>query len=324
MPNQTVRQIMPENFQDSLRLVRHLMNFSVEEFAEAVGLTSQIINNLETKKVKLSATQYVAVAALTDSWFANHAELLPKLKAVIDGGGKNYGDEYETSFRDDSLLKRWFEDFVDFDDATEDFSADEEVDDEVDDEDFPDEALWDLAQDYKIFLDAETLFAADAEEFVTNLTTALSAADDRAILPLRSVEQIQNAANQDPTLQAKVSRAIALIQKMQSHGVLQIFGEETDPDFHDTVVKVFEHFRNTYPLCLVTPNEQLARDVLMLNDSAEDDDFEIAAAFVVDGLINFYGAQESPAEDFQDDSQTDSDEPEDKSTEREFNGWSEL
>lgn len=276
----------------------------------------------------MTATQYLAIAALTDSYFANHAELLPKLKAVIDSDGKSYGEEYETSFRGNSLLQRWFEDFIDFDDVTDDFPADEEFfdDDEVDsdDEDFPDEKLWGLAQNYKVFLDAEILLAEDAENFTENLTAAFEAANDKVIMPLRSVEQLQDSANQDTEFQENISQAMLLIKKLQANGVLQIHGEETDPDFHDTIIQVFGRFKSKYPLCLVTPNEQLAREILSLNDSDDEDAFEIAAAFVEDGMINFYVAEEDSAEDFADDAETDSDAPEENFTDKKFNGWSEL
>lgn len=337
MPNQMMRQIMIENFQDSLRLVRHLMNFSVEDFAAALGVTSQTVNQLEAKKIKMSATQYLAIAALTDAYFANHEELLPKLKAVIDSDGKSYGEDYETSFRGNSLLQRWFEDFITFDDATENFPATDEFfddeDDDSDEEDFPDEELWDLVQEYKIFLDAETLLAEDAEEFVENLTAALEAAEVKAIIPLRSIEQLQDAANQNAGLQDKISQAMLLIKRLQTSGVLQIFGEKTDPDFHDTITGVFERFKSKYSLCLITPNEKLAREILSLNDSDDEDDFEIAACFVEDGLINFYHEEEIFAEDFDEDensaedsSDTEivSDAPEENSAEKKFVGWEEL
>lgn len=121
-----------------------------------------------------------------------------------------------------------------------------------------------------------------------------------------------------------------LIKRLQSSGVLQIFGEETDPDFHDTIISVFERFRSKYSLCLVTPNEELAREILSLNDS---NDFEIAACFVEDGLINFYHAEEIFAEDFDEDensaedysdTETVSDAPEENSNEKKFVGWEEL
>ena len=249
--------------------------FSVEDFAEAIGVTRQTVNNLESKKAKLSATQYIAVAALTDSYFANHAELLPKLKAIIDGG-----DEYETSFRDDSLLKRWFEDFIDFDDAAEIF---------------PDNKLCNVAREYKIFLDAEIFATEDASTFVDELTAALQSTGDKAVMPLRSIEQLKAEASSQ-----EFCRAMTFINCMQADEILQIHGEYSDPNFHDTVIKIFKRFRDTYKICLVTPNEQLARDALALNDSATETDFKITAGLVVDGEFNFVGEEFLSEADFDD------------------------
>lgn len=284
MPNQRARQLMIENFQDSLRLVRHLMDFGVEEFAEAIGVTRQTVNNLETKKSKLSVTQYIAIAALTDSYFAQNGERLTALKAILDGDGKNYGEDYETAFRDDSLLKRWFEDIVYFDEEADD--ATEAVSDE----------LKALTRDYKIILDATTLTADDAPDFVKALTAALTDAQERIIVPLRSIEEIDAADG------AKYYRAKKLLSQMQDAGVLQIHGEASDPDFHDTVLSVFERFRDTYRLCLITPNESLAQEVLQLND-ADEEDFDVAAGFVEEGAFKFYERLESTCittKDFED------------------------
>ena len=271
MPNQRARQLMIENFQDSLRLVRHLMGFGVEKFAEAIGVTRQTINNLETKKSKMSPTQYIAIAALTDNYFAQNDERFSALRAILDSDGKNYGAEYETAFRDDSLLKRWFEDFIDY--GEEDFEE-ESCD--------PGE-LWDLPQEYKIFLDAEIFTREDAANFVKDLTEALRDAVEKAVVPLRSIEKLQ--AEKSDT---EFRQAMTFIKQMRENNVLQVHGEDTDPNFHDTVLAVFERFRNKYELCLITPNVELARDVLQLNDSAAEDDFEIAAGFVEEGAFKFY------------------------------------
>ena len=91
-------------------MIRHLMNFGVEEFADAIGTTRQTVKNLETKN-KSSPTQYIAIAALTDIYFSQNERMLPTFKAILDGDGKNYGEEYKTAFYDDSLFKRWFESF---------------------------------------------------------------------------------------------------------------------------------------------------------------------------------------------------------------------
>ena len=261
MPNQTARQLIIENFQDSLRLVRRLMSFGVEEFANAVGVTPQVINDLEVKKSKMSPTQYIALAALTDNYFAQNAELFSELRAILDSKGQN-------TFRDDSLLKLWFEDFIDYDDHNDSCDPGE---------------LWDLPQDYKIFLDAEIFTREDAEHFVKDLSEALTDADEKAVVPLRSIEKLQEEKSD-----AEFRQAMIFIKQMHKDNVLQVHGEETDPNFHDTVLAVFERFRGKYELCLVTQNVELARDVLRLNDSTEADDFEIAAGFVENGAFKFY------------------------------------
>ena len=268
MPNQTERQLMIENLQDSLRLVRHLMKFSVENFAEAIGTTPEVIAELESKKSKLSATQYIALAALIDNYFAQNDEHLSTLKKILDSDGKNYGAEYETAFRDDSLLKRWFEDFVGFDGDAENFSDAEE------------NPLTDLVHEYKIFLDAQALAeekVMNASAFVKFLTAALFDAEKKIIVPLRSIEELDTGGH----------RAKKFLAQMQAAGVLQIHGEEDDPDFRDTILSVFKKFRGKYRLCLITPNEELAQEILRLNDSAEDG-FEIAAGFFDEGEFKFY------------------------------------
>lgn len=301
MPNQRARQLMIENFQDSLRLVRHLMNFGVEEFAEAIGVTRQTINNLETKKAKMSVMQYIAIAALTDSYFAQNSERFTALKAILDGDGKNYGTEYETAFRDDSLLKRWFEDCIDF------------GEDDASDEEFPicaENALWALAKEYKIFLDAELLKAADAAAFIDELTAVLKCAKEKAIMPLRSIEQFKATATPQESKQA-----MTFIQQMRNNNVLNIHGEESDPDFHDTILAVFKRFRDTYNCCLITPDEKLAREVLQLENDDEDDQ-EITAGFVAAGTFRFYDKEElAAAEDTAEDSNPVT------SEENDFSGW---
>ena len=139
------------------------------------------------------------------------------------------------------------------------------------------------------------MFATDAEEFVANLTAALSAAGDKAVMPLRSIEQIEAEASSQ-----EFCRAMKFINRMQSDEVLQIHGEYSDPNFHDTIIKVLGRFRDTYKLCLITPKAQLARDALALNDSATDTDFKITAWLVVDGEFNFVGEEFLPEADSDD------------------------
>ena len=295
MPNQRERQLMIENFQDSLRLVRHLMEFGVEEFAEAVGVTRQTVNNLETKKSKMSATQYIAIAALVDNYFARNDRMLSALKVILDSDGRNYGTEYETAFRDDSLLKRWFEDFLNREEIAETFD---------------DETLSDLAAEYKIFLDAKSLTADDAADFIANLTTALKDVEEKVIVPLRSIEEL---AAEDSE---QVKR---LLSKIHADSVLDIRGEETDPDFRNTILNVFPRFLENYNLCLITPDKKLVAEVLRLNEP--DGDSEIVAGFVEGGTVKFYDAE--TLDDTDENEPIPPEKPADDS-ENKFDGWEVL
>ena len=301
MPNQTARQLMIENLQDSLRLVRHLMKFGVEEFAEATGVTRQIVNNFETKKIKMSATHYIAIAALIDNYFAQNESMLPALKAILDSDGKDYGVEYETSFRGDSLLRRWFEDFIDFD-------ADVEVEEDPDD---IENSLRDLAQKYKIFLDAELFKTAETEDFIFDLAAALALVEEKAVMPLRSIEQLKSKATAE-----EFARAMMSVKQMQERNVLQIFGETDDSDFLTTVLTVFERFRDKYNFCLITPDGQLAREVLKMNDCEVEGALEIVAGFVENGELKFYGEEDLEEEEVADEEQD--------PLAVTLNGWTEL
>ena len=49
--------------QVSLKQIRQVLGFGVQEFGDLIGLTRQTINNLETQKNKMSSIQYIAICA---------------------------------------------------------------------------------------------------------------------------------------------------------------------------------------------------------------------------------------------------------------------
>ena len=284
MLNQRVRQLIVENFQDSLRLVRHLMEFKVEEFAEAIGETSQTVTDLEAKKIEMSPTQYIAIAALIDNYLVNHESVLYKLKEIIDSDGKSYDEEYETSFRNNSLLKYWFEDFVSHENLYKDEAP------------FPNtEELLRLAKCYKIFLDMKILLTDDAKDFFKNLIIELENAPEETItslrssiiVPMRSIEELKAEITPD-----EFAEDIFFINKMRDIGVIGIFGDATDPDFYLTVYAVFTRIREKHKLCLITSDEYLAYRILPLErNNANELEFVIAPAFFENGSIKFYDVE---------------------------------
>ena len=281
MINEKIRRVMIKNMQDSLRMIRHIMNFSVEDLAKATGTTPEIINALESKEIEMSATQYIAIAALVDIFLESHEELLTKVKDILDNDGKNYDADYDTSFRADSLLERWFEDFVadDFEKDSTDFEENYTDFQEGTDDN---ETLFNLAKGYKIFLDTEVLKTEGAEKFAEDLMSTLEYAEKKVIVPLRSIEKLK--ADEYTT---EINQALTLVKQLQDADVMQIRGEVSDPDFYDTICNVFERFHNTHNLCLITTDALLADEVLKLNDSAESE-FKVTAGYVDDGYFYFY------------------------------------
>lgn len=252
MPDEKTRRVMIKSLQDSLRVIRNLMSFSVEDFAFAIGTSPQVIKDLEAKKFEMTSTQYIAIAALMDNYFEKHTEILSQVKKILDSYGKNY----ETSFSENSLLKRWFED-----------------------------DLSNVLRNYRVFLDAEILKMDCAENFVEDLIDKLEENHATVIIPLRSIEPLREAEDFES------ERALDLIQQLQDKNLVQIRFEESDPDFYNTILKVFERFHNTRNLFLITADEELAHEVLKLNDAAENE-FTVGAGSVGESGLFFY-SQES-------------------------------
>ena len=96
------RNVIVENFQSLLRPIRNIMDCSIAEMAEAIGVTRQTMNNLETRKTGMSQTQYIALAAFIDHYFRQNGRLLPAVQTIIDQEGTKNAADYDTSFRDGS------------------------------------------------------------------------------------------------------------------------------------------------------------------------------------------------------------------------------
>ena len=54
------------DLQEILLLVRRTVGWTAEEFGERIGVTRQTINNLESKRNKLTKTQYLAIRSVLD------------------------------------------------------------------------------------------------------------------------------------------------------------------------------------------------------------------------------------------------------------------
>ncbi len=72
LKNYTEREI--ERLTQNLPAIRKIAGWSSEELGEFIGVTKQTISNIETRKTKMSKTQYIAIRTIIDYEIAEHPE----------------------------------------------------------------------------------------------------------------------------------------------------------------------------------------------------------------------------------------------------------
>ena len=285
------RRTMIDNFQISLRAIRILMGYSGSELADFIGVTRQTINNLETGKAKMSPSQYIAIAAVVDNYILSNGKMFNAIEMIIDGNGKKQDEKYDTSFNNLSLLKRWFACFND----REDLNALSMSYGNAEEHGF---LLQKMVARYKIFIDADVLLIPNSSNFLNMLTDFLVVENAKIIIPIRVIEQIQEMM-QDINVSDKAVRALKLLNSLQGKDVVQLRGEESDSNIHDTILSVFAKFRSLHRLCLITQNESFANEVERLNKNSEQQGFDILIGYVDEnGKLVLYKKQRERLSEF--------------------------
>lgn len=259
------------------------MGYSVIELADFVGVTRQTINNLETGKSRMSAVQFLALAAVVDNYIAMNEDMYPAIAAILDGRTRRTTSNLDSSFGNYSLLSRWFLLFA---------AADNEF---VPGDTVPLEEVQvqQIIRQYKIFLDDTALLNDNAAEFIYSLAGSLSAENEKVIIPLRAIEQIQAQAQKKDCSKQAVS-ALHLLNWMQKKEIVRIRGEVSDTDLHDTIMSVFLKFRGIHRLCLITQDEAFAAQVLRLNKTKSLVGLDISVGYIGEtGKLTMYNFEDS-------------------------------
>lgn len=278
------RQALIENFQISMKAIRLLMGYSIVELAEYVGVTRQTINNLETGKSKMSTMQFLSLAAVVDNYITINGDMYQAIAAILDGNGKKLVNRYDTSFSGFSLLRRWF---LLFEGTGIEIMSDGG-------RSLDTTQVQQMVRGYKIFLDDTVLLSEKAEEFLHFWADYLIAENGKLIIPLRSIERIQEQT-QDVACSQQAVKALRLLNWMQQKNLVQIRGEESDTNLRDTILSVFLKFRGTYRLCLITQDKAFAAEVLRLNETSERGGFNIAVGHINgDGKLVMYVTGNKP------------------------------
>lgn len=256
-----LRQRMVETMQASLKQIRQVLGFGVQEFGDLIGLTRQTINNLETQKNKMSSIQYVAVCAVIDNCVKDKPQLLPILSTILCSNADDHESNVFGTIENGSLLKKWFLCFPD-DSKIFGFSSDDGS--VIANEDFSN-----IAESYRVFLDQTVLFEDGFSNAIQPLALALKNNRNKFIIPLKVIEAIQHqmmCSNKSDVLLAQ--GGMKLLIEMQNEDLVDIRGEKSDVNIISTFVSVFAKFKCVNRLALITCNCKLANQIAALNNDA--------------------------------------------------------
>lgn len=141
-------------------------------------------------------------------------------------------------------------------------------------------------KDWKIFIDTCSLLHSSSDDFWMNIIPLLHAYNNKIFIPLRCIEEIEkhSKSKKNIELSTKAKSCIKQINQLKEAGYIEIRGEKTD-NFADNVFQVvFTKFRMNYKLLLITQDNNLAKDILKLNNSQS-----VKANEVKVNQINKYG-----------------------------------
>jgi DNA-binding XRE family transcriptional regulator len=254
-----LRQKMIDVMQMSLKQIRQVLGFGVQEFGDLIGLTRQTITNIETQRNKMSSIQYIAVCAVIDNCVKDKPELLPVISTILCSNEGDCTIKIFETIENGSLLKKWF---MCFSDESKVFGFLSDTASILVTEDFNN-----IAKNYRVFLDQTVLFKDDFSNVIQPLAIALKNSGNKFIIPLKVIEAIQYqlmSSNEGDVYLAK--NGMKLLMSMQNEKLIDIRGEKSDVNIISTFVSVFAKFKCVNRLALITCDVNLAKQILALNN----------------------------------------------------------
>lgn len=131
------------------------------------------------------------------------------------------------------------------------------------------DAMENYVKEYKIFIDTCSLLHFSVNKFWMNIIPLLNKYRSKIIILLRSIDELEkHSKNKDKIELAKEANDCKkTLNRLMSAGYIEVRGEEND-NFADNVFQVvFTKFRMTHKLLLITQDNNLAKDILNLNQS---------------------------------------------------------
>lgn len=282
MNGSMTRKNMIDTFSAMLKPARMIMNISREELSALSGLDETLIEEVETGRLRLQKSHYLALASVFDN--AKYQEEENIYRALVRILTPDNEADSDGEAGDFVLVRRWFDTFSGDSENDGGFEEYEELvqvpelagvndiyDDEYSDEDFDDEAdedtdealpgeilsdseLEDLAENCKIFADSSAVSDENFPALITRLEPLLRQADSVIIVPQKAIDELQEhisrSASEDEKL--NLSDALKYIARKGNEGLIRIRSYDFDGDSDDVIGEVFDKHGDEYEFMLIT------------------------------------------------------------------------
>ena len=276
------RDNMISTMQQSLRQIRNIMGMGVQEFGDYLGLTRQSVNNLETLKSRMSASQYLAVAALLDCYVKRYPEAYELVTASLRNNDTSRSKMTFNTIEMHSLTAKWFLCFPGKEPSIASLK-----------ECFTLKNLVEIASAYHVFLDESAFIMDGGRQAIESMEKVMLQGKNKLILPMRVAEKLQEMAeNGLNRYYRKAREGLKLIMDMQGRRSLELRGEVTDTTVEDTFFWVFAKFKSINRLALLTIDQKLAVRINTLNQNGGNGFEILLIKFDEDGNIRKWKPEE--------------------------------
>ena len=136
-------------------------------------------------------------------------------------------------------------------------------------ENFSKSMLENYVKEFKIFIDTCSILHPAINKFWKNIIPLLKLYKNKVIIPFRVIEELKKHENNtfDQNLSKNSKDALTTIKYLNDNNFIEIRGESSD-NFTDNVFQVvFTKYRMNYKLLLITQDNDLSKDIALLNNN---------------------------------------------------------
>ncbi|MBQ7703830.1 MAG: zinc-ribbon domain containing protein [Selenomonadaceae bacterium] len=162
------------------------------------------------------------------------------------------------------------------------------------------DGLEEYVKDFKIFVDTCSFLYSQDDNFWIRLVDLLSIHKRFIFIPVsvaNELKKVANSKNSSDEVRNLARKRLLMINQMLDHDLVKIYGTGNDT-FSDNIFQAaFMHYRIKYKLLLITQDNDLAKDILRINENLSTQANKVEAKRIgSNGELRGYGWEKSKTE----------------------------